>query len=54
LGSKQNPTPVDNLPSPFDNARVLALNISANSFHASTVGQNPILPDVWKYLFTVE
>jgi hypothetical protein len=54
LGFKQNPTPVDNLPSPFDNARVLALNISANSFHASTVGQNPILPDVWKYLFTAE
>lgn len=50
----QLPTLVDNLASPYNNTRALSLNIPANSFHSSTVGQNPILPNVWKYMFTVE
>ncbi len=54
LTSAQLPTLVDNLASPYNNARALSLNISANSYHSSTVGQNPILPNVWKYMFTVE
>jgi hypothetical protein len=54
LTVSQTPTLVDNLASPYNNSRALSLNIPANSFHSSTVGQNPILPNVWKYMFTVE
>lgn len=52
LGASENPTLVDDLPSPYNNARALSLNIPAISFHSSTVGANTILPNVWKYMFT--
>lgn len=54
LNTTQSPTLVDNLASPYNNARALSLNIPANSYHSSTVGQNAILPSVWKYMFTVD
>jgi hypothetical protein len=52
LNSTQSPLLVDNLPSPYSNARSLSLSIPAVSYHNSTVGQNSILPNIWTYLFT--
>lgn len=45
-------TLIDKLAAPYDNANVLYTNIPAASYHASTVGDNPILPAVWKYMLT--
>jgi hypothetical protein len=53
LTAAQSPTLVDNLASPYNNAKALSLNIPANSYHSSSVGANAILPNVWKYMFTV-
>jgi hypothetical protein len=52
LSATQSPLLVDNLTSPYSNARSLSLNIPAISYHNSTVGQNSILPNIWTYLFT--
>jgi hypothetical protein len=54
LTSAQSPTLVDNLSSPYSNARALSLNIPAQSYHSSTVGANSILPNIWTYMFTLE
>jgi len=54
LTATQSPTLVDNLANPYNNSRALSLNIPANSFHSSTVGQNAILPNVWRYMFTID
>ncbi|MEI7508226.1 MAG: hypothetical protein WCJ62_02040 [Flavobacterium sp.] len=52
LSATQSPLLVDNLISPYSNARSLSLNIPAISYHSSTVGQNALLPNIWTYMFT--
>jgi hypothetical protein len=52
LGSTGNPTPVDNLVSPYTNAHSLSLSIPAMSYHSAPVGFNPKLPGIWTYMFT--
>jgi hypothetical protein len=52
LSATQSPLLADNLPSPYSNSHSLSLNIPAISYHSSTVGQNPILPNIWTYFFT--
>lgn len=52
LSAAQNPTLVDNLSSPYSNARVLSLNIPAISYHNSPIGANTILPNIWTYMLT--
>ncbi len=48
----QNPLLVDNLETPFANAKILSLNITANSNHSATIGGNSKLPAIWFYLLT--
>jgi hypothetical protein len=50
LSATESPTLVDNLSAPYANAHSLSLNIPAISYHNSTVGQNPILPNIWTYM----
>ncbi len=52
LTATENPVLVDNLTAPYSNAHSMSLNISALSFHNSTVGQNSKLPNIWTYMFT--
>jgi hypothetical protein len=52
LTATENPLLVDNLTAPYSNAHSMSLNISALSFHNSTVGQNSKLPNIWTYMFT--
>ncbi len=52
LTTTENPILVDNLTAPYSNAHSMSLNISALSFHNSTVGQNSKLPNIWTYMFT--
>jgi hypothetical protein len=52
LAATESPTLVDNLTNPYSNAHSMSLNISVLSFHNSTVGANPILPNIWTYMLT--
>ena len=52
LSPSEMPTLVDNLSPPYSNSNSLSVNIPAILNHNSTVGGNPILPEVWKYMFT--
>jgi hypothetical protein len=52
LGATENPILADDLSSPYDNRHVFYINTSAVSFHSSTIGGNPILPNLWTYLLT--
>ncbi len=52
LTATENPLLVDNLTAPYSNAHSMSLNISALSFHNSTVGQNSKLPNIWTYMLT--
>ena len=52
LTATENPLLVDNLTVPYSNAHSMSLNISALSFHNSTVGANSKLPIIWTYMFT--
>jgi hypothetical protein len=52
LTATENPLLVDNLIAPYSNAHSMSLNVSALSFHNSTVGGNSKLPNIWTYMFT--
>jgi hypothetical protein len=52
LTATENPMLVDNLTTPYSNAHSMSLNISAISYHNSTVGANAILPNIWTYMLT--
>lgn len=54
LTAGQNPTLVDNLTTPYSNARSLSLNIPAISNHTAPIGGNVKLPDIWTYMFTTD
>lgn len=51
LTPEESPMPAGGLTSTFNEARALSINSPALSFHNSTVGANPQLPTIWKYLF---
>ena len=51
LSATENPVLVDNLASPYSNAHSMSLNISALSYHNSTVGANSKLTAIWTYMF---
>ena len=50
LGMGESPTRADLLTSPYDNARALSIDVPANSNHASPIGSNSKLPDIWQYM----
>lgn len=52
LTATQNPILVDNLTTSYLNTRSMSLNITAFSYHNSTVGANTKLPNIWTYMFT--
>jgi hypothetical protein len=52
LTTSQMPTLVDNLTAPYGNANTMSLNVSALSYHNSTIGANSILPAIWTYMLT--
>jgi hypothetical protein len=52
LTATENPILVDNLTTPYSNAHSMSLNISALSYHNSTIGTNSKLPNIWTYMLT--
>ena len=54
LSSTETPILADDLITPYSNSNTLSLNISAISNHNSPIGNNSILPEIWKYFFTCD
>lgn len=52
LNNGEEPTHIDNLDSPYENANALSTNIFGLSFHNSTIGGNSKLPALWEYMLT--
>ena len=52
LSSTETPVLADDLLTPYSNSNTLSLNISAISNHNAPIGNNSILPEIWKYFFT--
>ncbi|MGV6829350.1 MAG: BPSS1187 family protein [Flavobacteriales bacterium] len=52
LNNGEEPTHIDNLNTPYENANALSTNIFGLSFHNATIGNNSKLPSVWKYMLT--
>lgn len=54
LSSTEMPILADSLTTPYANSNTLSLNISAISNHNAPIGNNSILPEIWKYFFTID
>ena len=52
LSSTETPILADDLITPYSKSNTLSLNISAISNHNAPIGNNSILPEIWKYFFT--